>query len=88
MMELAYINGVFCPIAEARVSIEDRGFQFGDSIYEVIPAYGGRSFLAKEHLLRLEESAAAIELQYDFDAQPLGPVIEEGLRRSGPFRNR
>ncbi|UCE62270.1 MAG: aminotransferase class IV [Phycisphaerales bacterium] len=83
MTELAYINGVFCPIAEARVSIEDRGFQFGDSIYEVIPAYDGRSFLAEEHLLRLRQSAAGIELQYDFNAEPLAPIVEEGLRRSG-----
>jgi len=83
MNELAYLNGVFGPIAEAKVSIEDRGFQFGDAVYEVIVAYGGRLFLAEQHLRRLERSAAAILLDYDFSAKPLRPIIEEGMRRSG-----
>ncbi len=83
MNELAYVNGTFCPIAEATVSIEDRGFQFGDGIYEVIVAYGGRLFLLEPHMRRLRRSAAAIELDYDFDAAPLEPIIAEGLRRSG-----
>jgi len=82
--ELAYVNGVFSPIAEAKVSIEDRGFQFGDGIYEVIAAYGGRPFLLDRHMLRLRRSAAAIRLNYDFDGQPLEPIIAEGLRRSLP----
>ena len=81
MPELAYINGVFCPISEAKVSIDDRGFQFGDGIYEVIFAYGGKLFLLGPHMQRLRRSAASIELSYDFDAQPLEPIIEEGLRR-------
>jgi len=82
MAELAYVNGVFGPIAEAKVSIEDRGFQFGDSIYEVIVAYGGRLFLVERHLQRLRRSAAGIGLDYDFDARPLEPIITDGLRRS------
>lgn len=82
MGELAYVNGVFGPIAEAKVSIEDRGFQFGDSIYEVIAAYGGRLFLVDRHMQRLRRSAAGIALNYDFDGQPLEPIITEGLRRS------
>lgn len=81
MPELAYVNGVFGPIAEAAVSIEDRGFQFGDGVYEVIVAYGGRLFLLEPHMHRLRRSAAAIMLDYDFDAEPLEPIITEGLRR-------
>ncbi len=83
MAELAYVNGVFGPIAEATVSIEDRGLQFGDGIYEVIVAYGGRLFLLEAHMCRLRRSAAAIKLQYDFDAFPLEPIIAEGLKRCG-----
>ena len=83
MPELAYVNGVFGPIAEATVSIEDRGFQFGDGVYEVIVAYDGRLFLLELHMHRLRRSAAAIMLDYDFDADPLEPVIAEGLRRCG-----
>jgi len=82
MGELAYVNGVFGPIAEAKVSIEDRGFQFGDSIYEVIVAYGGRLFLVERHMQRLRRSAAGIALAYDFDGRPLEPIIMDGLRRS------
>ena len=83
MGELAYLNGVFSPIEEAKVSIEDRGFQFGDGIYEVIVAYDGRPFLMESHMARFRRSAAAIGLNYDFDADPLEPVLEAGLRRSG-----
>jgi len=83
MPELAYVNGVFGPIAEATVSIEDRGFQFGDGVYEVIVAYDGRLFLLELHMRRLRRSAAAIMLDYDFDEDPLEPVIAEGLRRCG-----
>lgn len=82
MAELAYVNGVFGPIAEATVSIEDRGLQFGDGIYEVIVAYGGRLFLLEAHMHRLRQSAAAIKLEYDFDAFPLEPIIADGLKRS------
>jgi len=82
MGELAYVNGVFGPIAEAKVSIEDRGFQFGDGIYEVIVAYDGRLFLVEQHMRRLRRSAAGIALDYDFEARPLEPIIAEGLRRS------
>ena len=82
MGELAYVNGVFGPMAEASVSIEDRGFQFGDGIYEVIVAYDGRLFLVEQHMRRLRRSAAGIALEYDFEGRPLEPIIAEGLRRS------
>lgn len=81
MPELAYVNGVFGPISEAKISIEDRGFQFGDGIYEVIFAYDGKLFLLDQHLQRLRRSLRDIGLQFDFDENPLEKVIEEGLRR-------
>ena len=83
MPELANINGRFIPLSEARVPIEDRGFQFGDGIYEVIIAYDGRPFLLDQHMRRLRGSASAVGLEYDFDKAPLEPVIAEGLRQSG-----
>lgn len=83
MNELAYVNGVFGPIAEARISVEDRGFQFGDGVYEVIVAYDGRPFLLEEHLARLRRSLEGIRLNYDFAANPLEPIIAEGLRCTG-----
>jgi D-alanine transaminase len=59
---LVYLNGQFLPMAEARVPVMDRGFLFGDSVYEVIPVYGGRLFRLAHHLDRLDNSLAAIEM--------------------------
>jgi len=86
MPEIAYVNGVFSDIDLARVSIEDRGFQFGDGVYEVVLAYGGRLFLLPEHMARLKRSLAAIHLDFDLDENALQPIIDEGLRRCG-FRD-
>ena len=83
MPEIAYVNGVWGPVAEAKVSIEDRGFQFGDGIYEVIVAYDGRPFLLDRHIERFRHSAEGIQLHYDFAARPVEPIIREGLRRCG-----
>ncbi len=57
-----YLNGEFLPPESARISVFDRGFVFGDGVYEVIPVYGGRPFRLSHHLLRLEASLAAIQL--------------------------
>ena len=57
-----YINGEFCPLEEAKVSVLDRGFLFGDGVYEVIPAYGGRLFRCDHHLERLERSLREIRI--------------------------
>jgi D-alanine transaminase len=61
MSEL-YLNGDFMPPAEARVSVMDRGFLFGDGVYEVIPSYGGYFLGLEPHLDRLEASLAAMRL--------------------------
>jgi len=80
---LAWLNGEFCPIHEAKVSIEDRGFQFGDGIYEVIRVYDGRPFLLERHLERLCRSVAAIGLEVNVEELGLARVIDEGVQRSG-----
>jgi D-alanine transaminase len=61
MPELAYLNGKIMPIEEARVPIEDRGYQFADAVYEYFASYKGRLFAVKEHLDRLEKSLRALE---------------------------
>ncbi len=60
--KIVYLNGVFLPEHKAMVPVTDRGFVFGDGIYEVIPAYGGRLFRLHEHLQRLNNSLTAIRL--------------------------
>lgn len=62
MPTIACVNGRFLPISRATVSVEDRGLQFGDGVYEVVRGYGGRLFRLDAHLDRLEQSARAIRL--------------------------
>lgn len=62
MTETAYLNGEFLPLDQARVPVLDRGFIFGDGIYEVIPVYSRRPFRLDGHLKRLQRSLEAIRL--------------------------
>lgn len=62
-MNRVQINGRLVPADEARVSVFDRGFLFGDGLFETMRAYGGRVFRLREHLDRLERSAARIGLR-------------------------
>ena len=57
---LVYLNGSLTPLSKAKVSVLDRGFIFGDGIYEVIPVYGQKIFRAEQHMARLFRSLAAI----------------------------
>jgi len=57
-----YLNGDYIPLNEAKVSVLDRGFLFGDGVYEVIPSYSGHLFHFQDHLQRLENSLAGIRL--------------------------
>lgn len=57
-----YLNGQFIPMAEARVPVLDRGFIFGDGVYEVIPVYSRHAFRLPEHLRRLQNSLDGIRL--------------------------
>ena len=73
MPVLAYVNGKVMPIEEAMVPIEDRGYQFGDGVYEVVASYEGRLFMMEAHLDRLERSLH--ELAYD-------PISRDEIRRA------
>lgn len=66
-MAIVYLNGAFLPLEEARVPVLDRGFIFGDGVYEVIPVYDRRPFRLRHHLDRLQHSLNGIRL-----ANPLG----------------
>lgn len=64
---IVYLNGHYVDIHDAVISPFDRGFLFGDSVYEVIPVYQGQLFAAKEHLDRLTHSLAAINIPQPLD---------------------
>jgi D-alanine transaminase len=59
---ICYLNGDYKPLSQAAVSVLDRGFVFGDGIYEVVPVYGRKLFRFDEHLARLERSLAKIRI--------------------------
>ena len=61
-MTMAYLNGELMPLTEARISPMDRGFLFGDGVYEVIPSYDGKPVAMQYHLERLHHSLECIQL--------------------------
>ena len=83
MPAIAYVNGEFLPLEEAKVSIEDRGFQFGDGVYEVIRVYRGHAFRLRDHLMRLIQSAQGISLPLPLTTEEWETNIREGLKRCG-----
>ena len=78
-----YLNGAFLPLAEARISILDRGFQFADGVYEVIPVYGGRPFRMAAHLRRLAYSLTQIRLPDPERHADLADAIRELVAHNG-----
>jgi D-alanine transaminase len=60
---IVYLNGAMTPLSEARIPVLDRGFIFGDGVYEVIPVYGRKMFRAEQHIARLFRSLAAISIE-------------------------
>src|SRR5581483_2504839 len=63
MSEIVYLNGEFMPLEDARIPVLDRGFIFGDGVYEVIPVYSRRPFRLPQHLARFQRSMDAIRLE-------------------------
>ena len=79
-MSVVYLDGAYVDAAEARVSVNDRGFLLADGVYEVSPAYRGSWFRLGQHLNRMREGLAALRI--DFDPLQLEPVHDEMLRRN------
>ena len=83
MPDIAYLNGKFLSLARAKVSVEDRGFQFGDGVYELIRAYNGRLFHVENHLKRLLQSLKSIQLPRVYPMERWREILEKILKRSG-----
>lgn len=81
-MSTIYLNGEFLAPELATVSVMDRGFLFGDGVYEVIPAYGGQPFRLAGHLQRLRNSLHAIRVREPMNDAQWRAVLEELLRRN------
>ncbi len=76
-----YLNGTMTPLSEAKIPVLDRGFIFGDGIYEVIPVYQRKLFRPEQHLQRLFRGLAAVSIDNPYDAQGWLALIEEVVRR-------
>ena len=82
MSRIAYVNGRYVPQREASVNVEDRGYQFGDGIYEVVHLYDGRFIDEDRHLDRLERSLREIRLPMPLTRQALSHVLYEVARKN------
>jgi D-alanine transaminase len=83
MPDIAFINGRFLPLQEATVSIDDRGFQFGDAVYEVMRTYGGVPFEPAAHLVRLNRSAGELSIIQPYAQTQWIQWIQQGLDQAG-----
>jgi D-alanine transaminase len=79
-----YLNGAFLPISEAKVSVLDRGFIYGDGVYEVVPVYGREPYRLAQHLARLQRSLEGIRLQNPHGDTEWESIIRELIARQ-PF---
>ncbi len=76
MEQTVYLNGQYLPLSEAKVSVLDRGFLFGDGVYEVIPAYKGELFRMVEHIQRLNSSLGNIRLALDYSLEDWRTILQ------------
>lgn len=83
MPDIAFINGRFLPWEEANISVDDRGFQFGDAVYEVIRTYRGSPFELVAHLDRLNRSARELSLRQPYTRDQWTGWIQQGLSLVG-----
>lgn len=80
---VTYVNGAFVPKEEARISVYDHGYLYGDGIFEGIRAYNGRIFCLEQHLDRLYDSARYLMLDIPLSRDEMRQAILETVRRTG-----
>jgi len=88
MNDIVYLNGEFMPLENARIPVLDRGFIFGDGVYEVIPVYSRHPFRLPEHLRRLQHSLDGIRLANPMSEREWGGLIKEIITRNEGRTNR
>ena len=82
MGRIIYLNGMYVPEEEAKISVFDHGFLYGDGVFEGIRAYGGRIFKLDEHLVRLYESAKSIMLEVPESYQAMKEAVLQTVREN------
>jgi len=79
--QTVYLNGVFMPLSEAKIPVLDRGFIFGDGIYEVVPVYTRHPFRWTHHLARLKRSLAKISIENPMSDDQWGALVSDLVAR-------
>ena len=82
-MSIAYLNGEYLPIEECKISALDRGFIFGDAIYELIPVYQSKPFYLAAHLKRLFRSLDQTQIVNPYSEQQWTEIIQQLIDQSG-----
>ena len=82
MQEQIFLNGSFVSKEDAKISVMDRGFLFGDGVYELIPVYNGKPFLLDKHLSRLDNSLAMIEIEKSSNDLGIEGIIPELINKN------
>jgi D-alanine transaminase len=81
--KLVYLNGDYLPINEAKISVLDRGFIFGDGVYEVIPAYGAKALRFEHHMQRLQNSLDAVRITNPLTNAQWQEVLDKLISETG-----
>jgi D-alanine transaminase len=82
MSRIAYVNGRYLPLRQAMVHVEDRGYQFGDAVYEVCEVRRGRLIDERRHLARLKRSLDELQIRPPMSQASLGIVLREVIARN------
>ena len=81
---IVYLNGQFLPLEDAKIPVLDRGFIFGDGVYEVIPVFHGKAFRLEHHLTRLESNINAIKIKNPHSKKEWTSIINDVISRNNP----
>jgi D-alanine transaminase len=82
MSRVAYVNGRYLPFRDAKVHVEDRGYQFGDGVYEVCEVRGGRLIDERRHMARLKRSLDELRIRPPMSPRALAVVLREVVTRN------
>jgi D-alanine transaminase len=82
MSRIAYVNGRYLPFHDAKVHVEDRGYQFADGVYEVCEVRGGRLIDERRHLERLKRSLGELQIRMPMSTRALGVILHEVVARN------
>jgi D-alanine transaminase len=82
MSRIAYVNGRYLPFREAKVHVEDRGYQFADGVYEVCEVRGGRLIDERRHIARLQRSLSELRIPMPMSVKALGVILREVVAKN------